>query len=156
VVSLEAELSRVQGEAERYRQMNAASTSRYNPTQSHQQPRSTSRTSTIYPGDSESRSGTPVGTVNGTGRRPSSRTSSVDSLVPQRSKTSIQDSIHAPKNQSSARDTIHAPQKRYPNYGYANPAESRNQSHYQRPSAPSPTPSTVSAAPTEGPDGWWS
>ncbi|EAU93335.2 hypothetical protein CC1G_08648 [Coprinopsis cinerea okayama7 len=77
---------------------------------------------------------------------------------------SVWDSMHAPSNGISAssrystgvNSSIHAPKSRYPHLGPSTPKTRPGYSHYTRASAPSPSPSIVSAAPTQGEDGWWS
>jgi len=90
-------------------------------------PRPDSRTNTAY---GVSRSGTPVARMNG---------SSIRSHTPPQS--SVWDSMHAPKLAPS-----------YPRLPLAT-STVRNLSHHTQ--IPSPTPSTISLAPTQGDDGWW-
>ncbi|CAL1697291.1 unnamed protein product [Somion occarium] len=89
-----------------------------------------SRASTVY---IDSRAVTPTGQPNGT------YTPSVRGETP--SQPSVWDSIHAPaaRRDNPVRLPV-TPKPRKPFY---------------RPHAPSPTPSTVSATPTLGEDGWW-
>ncbi|TFK47942.1 hypothetical protein OE88DRAFT_1664911 [Heliocybe sulcata] len=89
--------------------------------------RPVSRASTVY---GPSRSGTPLA-VNGRGA------SRAGVVSPQ---TGVWESIHAPR---PYRNGIPVTPK-------------GRQSQYYRPQIPSPTPSTVSLAPTLGEDGWWS
>ena len=119
---------------------------------SHPPPRPDSRASTIYDG----RSITP-------NRRIStySTTSGRTNTPPQ---ASVWQSMHAPTDTNivskhvTPSASIHAPKSRYPPLGPSTPKVRRPAypSSYNRAAAPSPTPSTVSAAPTQGEDGWWS
>ncbi|TFK19893.1 hypothetical protein FA15DRAFT_626187 [Coprinopsis marcescibilis] len=113
-----------------------------------------------------------VNTVNGrnpsisaSDRRLSSYTPGANGSAAPPSQPSVWDSMHAPTNDtqsisqySSATSSIHAPKSRYPHLGPSTP-KSRNpsaySSRYSRAAAPSPSPSIVSAAPTQGDDGWW-
>ncbi|KAG5646905.1 hypothetical protein DXG03_001981 [Asterophora parasitica] len=113
---------------------------------SHPLPRPDSRASTIY----ENRASTPQ-RLNASAAR--------SDTPPQ---ASVWDSMHAPTTDAykytpalAPKSSIHAPRGRYPNLGPTTPNGRRPQQPY-RPIAPSPTPSTVSLAPTQGDDGWWS
>jgi len=77
----------------------------------------------------DSRTGTPILETNGR-----------VSIIP----SSVWDSMHAPSDRNGASS------------GYQIPTTPRAHSKFFRPSIPSPTPSNVSLAPTEGEDGWWS
>ncbi|KAF8875019.1 hypothetical protein CPB85DRAFT_1444158 [Mucidula mucida] len=70
-------------------------------------------------------------------------------------KTSVYDSIHAPKT-NGIRASMHAPAapSRYPSH-LSRAAPASRQQAFSRSQAPSPTPSTVSLAPTVDADGWW-
>ncbi|KAJ6498016.1 hypothetical protein C8R47DRAFT_1184244 [Mycena vitilis] len=115
--------------------------------------------------------------TNGAARRPSSRASTVYPSRPSspsaRSVTppgpSVWDSMHAPRGppngtHNSTAASMHAPvhtptpASRYP-AALGNKRRPPSQAHSRYPQAraapPSPTPSTVSLAPTQGPDGWW-
>ncbi|KAJ7480041.1 hypothetical protein B0H11DRAFT_2157981 [Mycena galericulata] len=116
--------------------------------------------------------------TNGGANRPSSRASTVyPSRPPSPSARSITppgpsvwDSMHAPRKppngvHNSSAASMHAPvahtptpASRYSSLGNKRLPPSQAYSRYpQVPAAPpSPTPSTVSLAPTQGPDGWWS
>jgi len=105
-----------------------------------------SRASSIY----EPRGDTP-------NRRISSYSSSRGVVSPQVPETSVYDSIHAPANPSSHSKwaaPLQTPTARYSNLAPSTPKAHRS-SHNQYQRRPSPTPSTVSAAPTQGDDGWW-
>lgn len=126
----------------------AAKPSPYQNGSAHLPPRPDSRASTIY----EKRSATPT-------RRVSSYASSGRSDTPPQA--SVWDSMHAPTatNVPSryASPNLRTAVGRYPNLAPTTPKARRpaypqQQSH---PSMPSPTPSTVSLAPTQGDDGWW-
>lgn len=99
-------------------------------------PRPDSRASTAY---GVSRSGNPVARVNG---------SSIRSNTPPTS--SVWDSMHAPQSMHAAQIT-HTPR-----YSYLGPSTPKARHSSYRSQIPSPTPSTVSLAPTQGDDGWWS
>ncbi|KAG6841541.1 hypothetical protein C0991_009906 [Blastosporella zonata] len=77
----------------------------------------------------------------------------------------VRDSMHAPKTDAyryatpTKAPSVVAPRSRYPsNLGHNGSRPLRPQAQPYRPLAapPSPTPSTVSLAPTQGDDGWWS
>ncbi|KAG6849794.1 hypothetical protein H0H93_005044 [Arthromyces matolae] len=107
----------------------------------HPPPRPDSRTSTVY----IDRSTTP--------QQKNKAPSTVRSITPP--VPTVWDSMHAPKTDvyKYATPTKSAPRNRYPNNGHT----LRPQASTFRPTAPpSPTPSTVSLAPTQGEDGWWS
>ncbi|KAJ6573908.1 hypothetical protein DFH09DRAFT_981482 [Mycena vulgaris] len=114
--------------------------------------------------------------TNGSTRRPDSRASTVyPSRPPSPSARSITpphpsvwDSMHAPRGPNGAHNStaasMHAPAahtptpaSRYPGLGDKRRPPSQAYSRYSqaRATPPSPTPSTVSLAPTQGPDGWW-
>ncbi|KAJ6627022.1 hypothetical protein B0H10DRAFT_2210879 [Mycena sp. CBHHK59/15] len=117
--------------------------------------------------------------TNGSMHRPDSRTSTVYPSRPPspsaRSVTpphpSVWDSMHAPRGpngtHNSSAASMHAPKvhtptpaSRYSSMGPARRPPSQAYSRYSQaraapPTPPSPTPSTVSLAPTQGPDGWW-
>ncbi|KAJ7171787.1 hypothetical protein C8R43DRAFT_979410 [Mycena crocata] len=116
--------------------------------------------------------------TNGSTRRPDSRASTVyPSRPPSPSARSVSpphpsvwDSMHAPRGPpNGAHNTtgasMHAPvvhtptpTSRYSSLGNKRRPPTQSYSHYPqgRAAPPSPTPSTVSLAPTQGPDGWWS
>ncbi|KAG8220234.1 hypothetical protein J3R82DRAFT_1273 [Butyriboletus roseoflavus] len=135
---LEAELSKVKA------QILPTVTNSYGkpgPAKNTSPPRPDSRTSTVFGGD---RSRTPVGRVNGT--------QATRSDTPP---------------QSSVWDSMHAPNQRYPNVGSAGSYTRRaaptpsyrpqsGASTYRAQFAASPTPSTVSLAPSVDEEGWWS
>jgi len=94
-------------------------------------PRPDSRASTIYDGRGDS-------------RRVSSYSTTGKSLQP-----SVWDSIHAPA-------TINGQGKwDSSRFGNIPPTPKSHKAYTQCPRGPSPTPSTVSAVPTQGDDGWW-
>ena len=82
---------------------------------------------------------------------------------PSSSQPSVWDSMHAPSNTVNGQNkwspvptSVQAPASRYPNHGASTPKPHHTTyNSYQR-GAPSPTPSVVSAAPTQHEDGWWS
>ncbi|KAF8971587.1 hypothetical protein BDZ97DRAFT_1787214 [Flammula alnicola] len=114
----------------------------------HPPPRPDSRASTIYDGRSDAN------------RRISSYSSARSITSPNPGpETSVWDSMHAPANNNGtskwSTGPIHTPSSRYANLAPSTPKPHRTSyAQYQR--GPSPTPSTVSAAPTQGDDGWWS
>ncbi|KAJ3721404.1 hypothetical protein DFJ43DRAFT_1158596 [Lentinula guzmanii] len=91
---------------------------------------------------------------------PNGRAPSTGSITPPHNSTSVWDSIHAPlatpaKNgRYGTKNTVHAPSGRYPQTLSRGP--SRPPLPYSIPSIASPTPSTVSLAPTVDEEGWWS
>ncbi|KAJ7451127.1 hypothetical protein FB451DRAFT_1284789 [Mycena latifolia] len=114
--------------------------------------------------------------TNGSTRRPDSRASTVyPSRPPSPSARSITppgpsvwDSMHAPRGpngtHNSTAASMHAPAahtptpaSRYSGLGDKRrpPSQAYPRYPHARAAPPSPTPSTVSLAPTEGPDGWW-
>jgi len=101
-----------------------------------------SRASTIYDGRGDSRR---VSSYSTTGRSP---------------QPSVWDSMHAPAttngqgkwNSTPLTSSMHTP-SRFANIPPSTPKPNQTYSQYQR--GPSPTPSTVSAVPTQGEDGWW-
>lgn len=141
IASLEAQLARARAETDQAKaaatkSTNGASTHAHIPSRirqngythaSHTPARPDSRASTVY---GDSRVVTPSATHNG-----SHYTPSIQGISPA---------------QPSVWDSIHAPTARQP----VTPKAVRAHSYY-RPQIPSPTPSTVSAAPTLGDDGWW-
>lgn len=130
VSTLETLVARLEADIAKAKAAAAGPVSMYQNGNTLSPPRPDSRASTAY---GVSRSGTPVARVNG---------SSVRSNTPPTS--SVWDSMHAPQS-------INSP--RYPHLGPATP-KARHSSYRSR--IPSPTPSTVSLAPTPGDDGWWS
>ncbi|EKM60392.1 uncharacterized protein PHACADRAFT_82113 [Phanerochaete carnosa HHB-10118-sp] len=132
--SLEAQLARARAETAS-KPINGTSTHAPIPSRvrqngytraSHTHARPDSRASTVY---GDSRVVTPAAQHNGSHYAPN---------------------IQAVSPQQSVWDSIHAPTARQP----MTPKAVRPHSYY-RPQIPSPTPSTVSAAPTLGDDGWW-
>ncbi|KDR84748.1 hypothetical protein GALMADRAFT_233069 [Galerina marginata CBS 339.88] len=115
----------------------------------HPPPRPDSRTSTIY----DPR-------IEASNRRISSY-SSARSMTSTQSvnQPSVWDSMHAPaatngQSKWAAPPPMHTPVSRYSNLAPTTPKQHRpSYNQYQR--GPSPTPSNVSAAPTQGDDGWW-
>ncbi|KAJ7356656.1 hypothetical protein DFH08DRAFT_735599 [Mycena albidolilacea] len=109
-------------------------------------------------------------TTNGATRRPDSRASTVYPSRPSspsaRSVTppgpSVWDSMHAPRGPTNGTaSSMHAPathtptpSSRYPGLGNKRRPPSQAHPRYSQ-APPSPTPSTVSLVPTQGPDGWW-
>jgi hypothetical protein len=141
IASLEAKVTRLQAEADQG--TNAASNAvtvyqkRIN---GNGYPRPVSRASTVI-----SRSGTPIAKLNGRASSPSSLRSESSP------KQSVWDSMHAPLGGG-----VHAfTPSRYPNLGPIPATPKARRAPYAYPSIPSPTPSTVSLAPTQDDDGWW-
>ncbi|KAJ7294054.1 hypothetical protein C8J57DRAFT_1445011 [Mycena rebaudengoi] len=153
IAALEGKVNQLQIELDRSRAKTPTKTA---PTSSHSPYRNitngsvhrpTSRASTVYPS-----------------RPPSPSARSVTPPGP-----SVWDSMHAPRGPNGAHNSsaasMHAPSmhtptpaSRYPNA--RRPPQQAQQTHswYSQSRAaapPSPTPSTVSLAPTQGPDGWW-
>ncbi|KAI0369968.1 hypothetical protein BV20DRAFT_967326 [Pilatotrama ljubarskyi] len=128
IAALEGQVARLQAELDKAKKTPNVlqPVARYQNGQTHPPPRPDSRASTVY---NQSRAVTPKAQYNGT-------TNDVRVATPPQ--PSVRDSIHAPWRQASA---IHTPGKGM-----------RSNPYYR---APSPTPSTVSAAPTLGDDGWW-
>jgi hypothetical protein len=117
----------------------------------HTLPRPDSRTSTISIYDNRS--------VTPQRRIPSQASSGRSDTPPQ---PSVWDSMHAPTNTNdsykrpASAKSIAAPRGRYPDLGPTTPKAARRTPLHYYPTNPSPTPSTVSLAPTQGDDGWWS
>ncbi|KAF8624885.1 hypothetical protein AX15_005753 [Amanita polypyramis BW_CC] len=107
-------------------------------------PRPNSRTSTVY----DMRSPTPSHHL-----RPISQASFNSGTPPS---GSVWNSMHAPRQPYPISGWSSGQLKKYPYLGPSTPREQQNAHQYYRAAAPSPTPSTVSAAPTQGEDGWWS
>ncbi|KAI0684660.1 hypothetical protein C8T65DRAFT_748567, partial [Cerioporus squamosus] len=136
IATLEAQVARLQAEVDKAKKSSTVlqpqPVARYQNGKTHPLPRPDSRASTIY---DRSRAGTPKAQHNGT-------TNDVRVATPPQ--PSVRDSIHAPWKQPAAIPTF-TPKSRYntpPNWrGFR---------------APSPSPSVVSAVPTQGEDGWWS
>ncbi|RPD68760.1 hypothetical protein L226DRAFT_540402 [Lentinus tigrinus ALCF2SS1-7] len=136
IAALEAQVARLQAEVDKAKKPNTVlqpqPVTRYQNGKTHPPPRPDSRASTIY---DHSRAGTPKAQHNGT-------TNDVRVATPPQ--PSVRDSIHAPWRQPATIPTF-TPKSRYntpPNWrGFR---------------APSPSPSVVSAVPTQGEDGWWS
>ncbi|KAI0327259.1 hypothetical protein GY45DRAFT_1437070 [Cubamyces sp. BRFM 1775] len=131
IASLEGQVARLQAEVDKAKKSTTTTSvlqpiARYQNGQTHPPPRPDSRASTIY---NQSRAATPKAQLNGNG-------TTTDVRVSTPPQPSVRDSIHAPWRQAAALST-----------------KGFRQSPYYR--APSPTPSTVSAAPTLGDDGWW-
>ncbi|KAI0770961.1 hypothetical protein BD413DRAFT_554018 [Trametes elegans] len=128
IASLEGQVARLQAELDKAKKTPNVlqPVARYQNGQSHPPPRPDSRASTIY---NQSRSGTPKAHYNGT---------TTDVRIATPPQPSVRDSIHAPWRQPS---------------GMSVASKIRSNPYFR---APSPTPSTVSAAPTLGDDGWWS
>lgn len=117
----------------------------------------------------------PYRNTNGSAHRPDSRVSTVYPSRPSspsaRSVTppgpSVWDSMHAPRGpngtHNSTAASMHAPVQtptpasRYSTLGNKRrpPAQAYARYSQARAAPPSPTPSTVSLAPTQGADGWW-
>lgn len=153
IVSLESKCAHLQGELEKAnagRLSSAAPTfrPRTNGTASHPPPRPDSRASTIYDGRNEA-----------SNRRMSSY-SSARSLAapPSGHEPSVRDSMHAPSNGARewGQTPLRTPVSRYSSLAPATPKAQYAAPYQQYARGPSPTPSTVSAAPTQGDDGWWS
>ncbi|KAJ3902176.1 hypothetical protein F5879DRAFT_924044 [Lentinula edodes] len=91
---------------------------------------------------------------------PNGRSPSTGSITPPHNSTSVWDSIHAPSatparnGHSGIKNTVYAPSGRYPQT--LSRGHSRPPLQYARSSIASPTPSTVSLAPTVDEEGWWS
>ncbi|GLB36623.1 hypothetical protein LshimejAT787_0309110 [Lyophyllum shimeji] len=146
---LEAKVTRLQLELEQAKTIKVPAPQPYrNITNgnAHPLPRPDSRASTIY----DARATTPQQPLK-------SQTSTARSNTPPQA--SVWDSMHAPTTDAykyaAPAKNIPAPRSRYPNLGPTTPKARRPQPPY-RATAPSPTPSTVSVAPTQGEDGWWS
>ena len=106
-------------------------------------PRPDSRASTIY----EPRGGDTPSRIN-------SYSSSRSIVSTQSPETSVWDSMHAPIGQNKWAAPVQTPVARYSSLPSSTPKAHRHSyNQYQR--GPSPTPSTVSVAPTQGDDGWW-
>jgi hypothetical protein len=140
VATLEQRLARMQVEVDEAKKTSALATPKMSNGKANgtvlRTPRPESRSSTIY---SQNHIKTP--TTNG---RPASPASTVRTATPPAYQPSVRDSMHAPKRYPSNLGIV-TPQARRPHLA----------AYYQR-SAPSPTPSVVSNAPTLGEDGWWS
>ncbi|EIW86254.1 hypothetical protein CONPUDRAFT_114402 [Coniophora puteana RWD-64-598 SS2] len=173
VAQLQAQLTKVSVVATNSRTKAAPNgAARYPSVNSRQSPpRPDSRASTVY----GSRAGTPVGrpvsTMNGSSRAPSRADTPP---------TSVWDSMHAPGASIASSQYVpssaqpHQPQGRYPHQSFAavnsqysvpgTPRATATAPHarrpygaaFSRPPIASPTPSNVSATPTQGDDGWWS
>lgn len=110
-----------------------------NGSSSRPSPRPDSRASTIYDGRGDSRRVSSYSTI---GRSP---------------QPSVWDSMHAPAttngqgkwNSMPLTSSMHTPSR------IVNIPPSTPKPYSQYPRGPSPTPSTVSAVPTQGEDGWW-
>ncbi|KAF9480431.1 hypothetical protein BDN70DRAFT_912709 [Pholiota conissans] len=148
ITALEAKCVRLQSELEKANATRLSSTAapfRPRTNGNTLAPRPDSRTSTIYDGRdrvsySSSRSSV-VSPPNGNGHEPS-----------------VWDSMHAPLSNNTSKwaqtqASVRTPISRYASLAPATPKASVYVPH---PRGPSPTPSTVSAAPTQGDDGWWS
>ncbi|PPQ90421.1 hypothetical protein CVT25_014939 [Psilocybe cyanescens] len=114
----------------------------------HPPPRPDSRASTIYDGRGD------------TSNRRVTSYSSARSLATSQNgpEPSVWDSMHAPTNTNSqskwSSPPMHTPASRYSSLAPSTPkGYPARYNQYAR--APSPTPSNVSAAPTQGDDGWW-
>lgn len=151
VVVLEAQVKRLQSEIEQANMAKATTIPYRNITNgnTHTLPRPDSRTSTIY----HNRSVTPQ-------RRMQSQVSSDRSDTPPQ--PSVWDSMHAPTNMNVSYKrpapvkSIPAPKGRYPDLGPTTSKAIQRSALQYYPTTPSPTPSTLSLAPTQGDDGWWS
>ncbi|VDB86823.1 unnamed protein product [Peniophora sp. CBMAI 1063] len=139
VASLESDVARLRGEITRLQAETAQERAKAKAAASQPPPRPDSRASTAYGG---SRAATPVGVKSVAA--PSARSNTPPT-------SSIWDSIHAPKG-IDARSRYMAAAA----LGNGIPKKApRPGGYYSRPAAPSPTPSVVSVAPTQGADGWW-
>lgn len=130
VTALESKIRVMQAEFEKARSSNTTPLRAPLPRNGYSvaQPRPDSRASTAY---DRSRSVTPNG---------------------QAPPTSVYDSIHAPKAKTNGYGGLGAAQpSRYPGH-----LSRVARAPFNRAQAPSPTPSTVSLAPTVDNDGWWS
>ncbi|KAF9068506.1 hypothetical protein BDP27DRAFT_1327171 [Rhodocollybia butyracea] len=94
-------------------------------------------------------------------RTPTTRSITPRSITPPNNSTSVWDSVHAPKTATpqngryepkTPTSTVHAPSGKYPSSLSRGP---QPRMQYPRSSMASPTPSTVSLAPTVDSDGWW-
>jgi len=111
----------------------------------HPPPRPDSRASTIYDG------------------RDSRRVSSYSTTTGRSPQPSVWDSMHAPANTNGQgkwnsvplSSSMHTP-SRFANVPPSTPKPHHKASYPQYARGASPTPSTVSAVPTQGEDGWWS
>lgn len=141
VASLESDVTRLRGEIARLQAETAQERAKAKAAAAQPPPRPDSRASTAYGG---SRAATPVGIKSA-----AAPSQSVRSNTPPTS--SIWDSVHAPKG-IDARSRYMAAAA----LGNGIPKKApRPGGYYSRPAAPSPTPSVVSVAPTQGADGWW-
>ncbi|KAG5638183.1 hypothetical protein H0H81_001385 [Sphagnurus paluster] len=159
ITLLESKCTRLQYELEQAKTVKASAPQPYrNITNGNHPPaRPDSRASTIY----DNRAATPQRRVQHSHTASTARSST----PPQ---PSVWDSMHAPTTDAHKYTTpigtsssMHAPRSRYPNLGRtstptAAPKVRRPPPQAYRAAAPSPTPSTVSLAPTQGDDGWWS
>ena len=148
ITALESKCTLLQSELEKAKsaKLVSATTTPYrqqtNGSSSRPPPRPDSRASTIYDG-------------RGVNRRVSSY--STTGLSPQ---PSVWDSMHAPAttngqgkwNSVPLTNSMHTP-SRIVNIPPSTPKA--HKAYPQYPRGPSPTPSTVSAVPTQGEDGWW-
>jgi len=146
ITSLESKCTLLQSELEKAKatKVVGATATPYrqqmNGSSSRPPPRPDSRASTIYDGRDSRR----VSSYSTTGRSP---------------QPSVWDSMHAPAtpngqgkwNSTPLTSSMHTPSR------FANipPTPKPNKAYSQYPRVPSPTPSTVSAVPTQGEDGWW-
>lgn len=142
VAILETKVARLQAEIDQTKIVGQSTTTapaayRNVPNGGTYDPRPDSRASTIY---TNHRSETP-------NRHDQSRKSSTGIYAT--TQPSVWDSIHAPRPTSTTGMKSHS----YPQVG---PTTPKARGQYFPPSVPSPTPSTVSLAPTQGEDGWWS
>lgn len=148
ISALESQLGRLEAELSKPRVQtlptvtNLPSYGRLAPVKNTSPPRPDSRASTVFGGD---RSRTPVGRANGTQLTRSD-------TPPQ---SSVWDSMHAPKQQwhSNLGSTPSYVRRAAPTSSYRPQSVA---STYMAQSVPSPTPSTVSLAPTVDDEGWWS
>ncbi|KAH9487164.1 hypothetical protein JR316_0001233 [Psilocybe cubensis] len=155
VSALESKCVLLQGELEKARTAaRSAPAAPFRPQtngNTHPPPRPDSRASTIYDGRGETASRRVVSYAGGRSSLASSQNGP--------SEPSVWDSMHAPTNTNNqtkwSTPPMHTPSSRFASLAPSTPKAfpSRFSSQYAR--APSPTPSTVSAAPTQGDDGWW-
>ncbi|KAJ3512730.1 hypothetical protein NLJ89_g3354 [Agrocybe chaxingu] len=148
-VLLQTELEKANASA----RLSASSTAPFRPQtngKNHPTPRPDSRTSTIY----DMRAETPTRRMSAYSSTMRSQTSPLPDDGP-----SVRDSMHAPVNGQSkwGPTSLHSTSSRYSSrQNVASTPKPRYTAYDSQYRAPSPTPSVVSVAPTQGEDGWWS
>ena len=153
IIALESKCAHLQDELEKANASRLSSAAptfrpRTNGVASHPPPRPDSRASTLHDGRNEMPN-----------RRMSSYSSSRSLVAPLSGhEPSVRDSMHAPSNGARewSQTPLRTPVSRYSSLAPATPKAQYAAPYQQYARGPSPTPSTVSAAPTQGDDGWWS